>query len=478
LHPIALRILGAALDLEKGEIADRLGISRGTLRRLEAGRGQLSRSRLEEIAAALGTAEEGVEAALAAAEILGPADSDDDLLPLSPVERRAVERAVGAAAAGLRKWLVGRFRAAKIRTERAAAEELFQHFRATPPDQRPILVDLDPEFQTWAFCERLCQESAKTAAADPRKALAWANLALRVGGRVAGTKGWRLRLQGYAWAFVGNARRAGNDFRSAEAAFSRVRKLFEPNAEHDPGILDASRPLDLEASLRRDQRRFAEALSLLDRALVVAAEAGVPLGRLYLNKASTLEQMGNVEAALGTLRAALPWVEADGDPRQRLAIGLNLTVYLLHLGRVTEAAELLPEVRSRAIDLGGELDLLRVLWLAGRLRVAEGDPDAALPALDQARRGFAERGLACDAALVGLEEAALDLDGGRFTEVRARIRDLLPAFEAQGITREGLAAIHLFVQAVEREAATGRMARELAATLPRHLLTRPLPIGS
>jgi len=60
--------------------------------------------------------------------------------------------------------------------------------------------------------------------------------------------------------------------------------------------------LDLEASLRRAERRFDEALRLHDRALAVAPPASVAY--VLLNKAGTFQQAGRVERAVRTLREA------------------------------------------------------------------------------------------------------------------------------------------------------------------------------
>jgi hypothetical protein len=69
---------------------------------------------------------------------------------------------------------------------------------------------------------------------------------------VPGPESWRLRLQGWASAFVGNARRAQGNLVGAEAAFARSQKLWQAGAPGDPGLLDESRLVELEASLPQD----------------------------------------------------------------------------------------------------------------------------------------------------------------------------------------------------------------------------------
>ena len=53
---------------------------------------------------------------------------------------------------------------------------------------------------------------------------------------------------------------------AADEAFARSKQLLESAVGADPDLLDASLLPDLEASLRREQHRFAEALQLIDQA--------------------------------------------------------------------------------------------------------------------------------------------------------------------------------------------------------------------
>jgi hypothetical protein len=59
-----------------------------------------------------------------------------------------------------------------------------------------------------------------------------------------------------------------------------------------------------------------------------------------------------------------------------------------------------------------------------------------------------------------LEEAGLLLDEGRTAEVKALVRELPAVFKAEEVHREALAALRLFHEAAEREAATADLARQ------------------
>ncbi|HEX6904258.1 MAG TPA: helix-turn-helix domain-containing protein [Thermoanaerobaculia bacterium] len=110
--------------------------------------------------------------------------------------------------------------------ERAEAEELWSTLQPFSPQDRRLLVKEGREFKSWALVERICQECEEVAPNDPIQAQEIAELALMVAALVPGNDRWRSRLQGYAWAFMGDARRTAGDVAGAEEAFQRARHLW------------------------------------------------------------------------------------------------------------------------------------------------------------------------------------------------------------------------------------------------------------
>lgn len=121
--------------------------------------------------------------------------------------------------------------------DRAAAAALWVSMGECTPAERRMLVEELDEYQGWALCEQVAAESVHKAPDHPGEALELAGLALLIAERVAGEPGWVLRVQGYAWAHVGNARRACSDPAGAEEAFRRARQLWEAGSAGDPGLL-------------------------------------------------------------------------------------------------------------------------------------------------------------------------------------------------------------------------------------------------
>jgi transcriptional regulator with XRE-family HTH domain len=468
---LLVRFLRALHGGSQKALARAAGVDRGSICTYELGRTTPSRPILKRLAGAAGLTLAFVEAEILPAIRLALAVAGRPAGGKPPADEEAEEvfaQALYRAARGTVGAFLAELEAADAagtpagREERVVAE-LWARLASGTAAQRRRLIKRSREFHRWDLSERLCEESARAAAHDAAEALELARLGLRVAELAPGSAGWRSRLRGYVWAFVGNALRVGSDLPGAEAAFVRAWKLWSEGAGSDPGRLAEWRLLDLEASLRRGRRQWREALALLDRARSVAPPAAV--GRIVLKRAFTLEQAGDAQAALATLREAAPLVEGADDPRLPWAVRFNLIALLCHLGRHAEAEDALGEVRKLAEKLGNRLDLIRVRWLEGRVAAGLGRKKEGRAAFMQARQEFTALANGYDTALVSLELAVLELEEGRTEAVRGLAGEMLWIFSAQGVHREALAALRLFCEAAEAESATPTLARRVVAYL-------------
>jgi transcriptional regulator with XRE-family HTH domain len=475
---VVLTFLRTARGWSQKELAGAVGTVGALVSAYETGRKSLSPEKLETLAAAMGLSAGAVDAALLCLESVRPrpAASEAAGSPVEPTpeERGRIEAAAAkvarVAAQVTRSRLTAKMVQAKVRRARREADELWARLKPCAPRDRRALVERAPEYRSWALCERLCAESLKAAPADAVRALDLANLALLVAALTPGSAGWRSRLQGFAWAHVGNARRVASDLPAAAAAFAAARRLWQAATATDGCPLDEARMLDLEASLRRDQRRFPEALKLHDRALAAGRYEGA--GSLLLNKANTLEQDGNHELAIDALLRAAPLVDPGRQPRLFFALRFNLLVNLCHAGQHRGAERMVPEVRDLAVRLGNEPDLVRVLWLEARVAAGLGRRTEAIETMEQVRRDFAARSNSYDTALVTLELAVLLCEQGEDARVSALAHDIAPIFQAQGMARETLATLEIFCEAASRQALTAELARQLAESLRRAGIAR------
>ena len=467
LYQPILWFLAAWRNLTHKEVAANSGRTPGQISQLLTRRETpLEESVFQELLPAVNA--RPAHAAITAAwfESLLSVDAEDRL---TPGERDAVEL-----------WLLG-----DTRKRREAAVELVLRSREAPPlDEYPRPEHVEParwraglqlvilrgltdeerlaavksirKFQTWALAEAVADESTRCASKDLDKAEAWARLAVEIAERVKGPEGWQKRVRGYAAAAGPNVLRVRGKLEEADAGLEAANRLWLAGSDPD-GILDPGRLLDFEGSLRRDQRRFDDALDRFARARQVSHHPG----RVLINRGFTLEVMGEYEPAIETLREAETLLSPRDEPRLWNTLDFNLAVNYSHLGRFREATELVERARPRAVQLRDELDLIRFDWLDGRIAAGFGQARKARQLLESALDGFRARKLWYDVALAFLELAALLLREGKKAEVRALTPILVDVFKSKKVYVEALKALRCFLDAAKSGTADEELARRV-----------------
>ena len=453
-------------EMSKKELAAQLKVTPETVASYELKR-TLGREEAERITRAMGFRPAMLDRAVAFVQA-GRSDLAALRGPLTPAEMIArrieaiVEEAAQAKADSKRAEVLRLLEETEILDALRRAPLDWARLRRYPAPERRAIVEEGEEMRNWALVPLLCDESEKAAPDSAARAQEIAELALWIAERVPGEESWRRECRGYALAFLGNALRVGGSLPKADAAFTQSRQLWGESGGR--GLLDGVRLLDLEASLRREQRRFFDAHTLLDRALE-ARPMGEAAGRFLMKKAKVYEENGEYDLAVEKLRQAESLVEAGRDPRLLWGLRFNVLVNLVHAKRYTDAQALLPGIRDLAIELGNGLDLVRLRWLEARLLAGLEYPDEAIAMLAEVQSGFAARGIAYDAALAALERGVLLAEGHRTAEAKNLVRESLPIFQTQRVGRETLVTLQLFIQAAETETLTVDLARRALAEL-------------
>jgi len=367
---------------------------------------------------------------------------------------------------------------AVLARSRAEAPSLLADLLSAAPEDRLARLHAEPRFVSWGLCELLVRESRQAAPDNAAEALHLADLAVHAADRIPENDPfedkWIYQLRSRAWAAHANARRVQGDLSGAEGNFGMSDSWWEAGAA---GIGDVFgyEPilLDLKASLRMVQRRFPEALKLLDQAedlfLHGQPEQRDPhlAGRSLIITAAVFIEMAEPDSAVLALKKANGLIDPARDPRLLLCIRHNLVDNLSKMGRHAEAADLLPDLRALAIEKGSTLDHLRLDWVEGRIAAGLGEHDRARDLLTAVRQAFLADNNAFDAALATLDLVIPYLEEGNTAEVRALADDMVTVFRHHDIAREALAALLLFQEAARRETATAALARETATALTR-----------
>ncbi|HEY2739993.1 MAG TPA: tetratricopeptide repeat protein [Thermoanaerobaculia bacterium] len=467
---LALSYARLAEDVTQKELSERSGIEDISI--LEKHRAPDAETMGTLFAALDRRLPEQVDTALFCADLMRPpAPAAVSPVEPTPDEARTLQGAAALEAVAVFDatfdMLIQDLREEKARVCRREAEALFKDLMKRPAAERWRLVEEQEVWRSWALAERTAFASAKLAAHDADAALDLARLAVRMAELTPGGEAWRSRVGGICWGFFANAERVKGDFPASDQSFLQSDRLWKAGAVADPGlILDGTRLLDLKASLRRYQGRYEESLSLLAEALS-ACRSPQAAGRILLQEAVTLEQMGDWQHAIEKLQQAEAQIDAHGDPRLLCVVNFSLGVNFCNAGRYVEAEEQLPKVRRLAIELGNGLDLLRCRWLQGTILAGQGNLAEAVADLEAVAGELVALVIAFDAAQACLDLAELYLRQGRTAEVKRLAGQIVAVFKAQGVHREALAAVILFQEAAEQERATVELARKLSEYLRR-----------
>jgi len=320
-------------------------------------------------------------------------------------------------------------------------------------------------FRGAALTELLLAESQKRLHENPEDALHLAELAATVI-QHSPTVPNAFDLLALADAYMANAVRATGALRESEQYFRHARHVINQEGVTDPDTL--ARIDDLEGSLRRDQRRFAEAEELFARAAMLYRLGGskIDASRVLLKLGTTYFFAGQIERAVTTTREALRKISRIDEPRLFMCGRYNLARYLVDAGEYHEVADILAVEADLFRKFPEPWTQLRVTWLRGKLAAGRAEYARAEQAFLEARDGFIAEGIGYDAAMVSVEDLApLYLRQGRAAEVKRLAEEMFPIFQASDVHPEALSALMYFQEAAAHEALTLALVRELAIYL-------------
>jgi tetratricopeptide (TPR) repeat protein len=350
------------------------------------------------------------------------------------------------------------------------APELWQRLEGLTFEEQVKRVDEEEDLHAWGFCQLLLRKSREAGFDDPAAAVDLANLAVKVSSYLneAYDPNWVWDLRARTFAYLGNARRVLGELRSSEDAFRKAERCLARSSTGNEEI--RAEVLDLKSSLRRAQRRFGEALTLVDQVLAFRRkqEDSRGLGKVLLKKAQILSEAGRPDEAISLLHQSCNEIDPSQEPGLFAYARYNLLCGLTLDGRYAEAGELLPEVRDRFSALEQPLNLVRLHWTEGKIAFGLSRVTDAESSFQEVRREFAARGMSYDVALVSLDLALLFHQEGRAAELKRLTGELLTIFEAQDIHREALGAFYLFQKASLEERLTADIITRLAGVLRRY----------
>ena len=269
----------------------------------------------------------------------------------------------------------------------------------------------------------------------------------------------RYDLLAEATAALANALRVGGDHFAARSLWSKVWS-YQAQGRHEPRLVADLRYV--ESALHRGQRRFPEAVALLEQAIATYNDLGAlhETVRASLVLSTVHLQAGDVQRAFDTLKATTPALTQTQDERLRLDWTHNFLHCVAELVSPWVALSLFDRALPLYQSQGAPLFNLRAYWFLGKLTVRIGAPERAAELFADIRQRFLDRGMSYDAALIALDEAHALLQAHRNLECADLARAMVGVFEALQIDREATAALLLFAEAAKELRATAELVLE------------------
>ncbi|HEV7507992.1 MAG TPA: hypothetical protein VGS07_24120 [Thermoanaerobaculia bacterium] len=361
--------------------------------------------------------------------------------------------------------------AAEAARERARAEQLWRQLQATEDRKawRDLVVN-DPEYQSWAFCETLCNESAELAEDDSRQALELVELALKLAPKVSGDEPLVCGIQEYAWMHLGNVCRARGDLKGAQEAFGRGKEFLVGGMMGIlPSLILRDRLEALESALLRDQGKLAEALRKIDEATRSAVyRHGASQPALLWEKARLHRRLDQSEAALEALSRA-DREDRTSAPRLLLRIEIERSEALCDLGRYKEVKQLPGSLQKAARSF--PVEGARLLCLEGRVAAGLGRLEEAEAILQRCLADHPKHAVA-NAALLSLEIAALYASQGQAAKLKSLAERTLQLTESLSQYPGAAATLKLCCRLVAQEKLTFERARQFVRDFARGIAGR------
>lgn len=297
----------------------------------------------------------------------------------------------------------------------------------------------------WPLAEALLQMSFEERYRNPDRMVSLAAAACRVACATEEEDypaGLVCNLRARASAELANAYRVQEDYREAEKALLAAYQNFEEGTQ-DRGLL--ARLCVVEASLRRAQRRTSEALALLSQAEDLYRQLGERhlAGRTLVNQGVTWLTAKDPRKAVQCFEQGIALLDRARDPKLLTTACQSLLAGLVQCREYRRAGELLLESGLRQAFANEPLNLLRLRWLEGQIQAGLGRLAHAERAFMEVRAGFREHDLEYDAALAGLDLAAVWVRQGKLRKVQRLASEMVETFQWMEVSVEASKAMTL-----------------------------------
>ncbi|HEX6159923.1 MAG TPA: hypothetical protein VF111_07140 [Thermoanaerobaculia bacterium] len=351
--------------------------------------------------------------------------------------------------------------ARKLQEEREmTAEAVSALLRETPRSEWGKLAERE-DLRNSGALEHLASEAAAHFGNAPEAALAVAQLATEIAGRLPGDAYPQIvvaQLRAHTWKDRARALCALSRYDEALESLSRADRELEPfgSVAHDQAMLALYRSIVLQ-----HVRRFDEAEYQLAYASAIFRDHGdnAFYAKCALSYGNLLIRRGNHRKAREIL---LPLLGSANAEREATAL-TALAWCDVELGDASLALDRFAEAQRRWTALGRPIDAVRMQYGIGAALVRLAQLDTAVAQLTQARSALLRFGVIEEAGLAGLELLEALLLQDRAAEAKRLATRIVREFVAANLNRRAVAALAYLNEAIASTRATPEIVRSVSS---------------
>jgi AraC-like DNA-binding protein/tetratricopeptide (TPR) repeat protein len=323
---------------------------------------------------------------------------------------------------------------------RLLAVSVWETLEGRSPEEQEELVRTSLRLDSPALFELLSEKSREHGRRDRQRGVELAELALASVEACAEELGDRaVDLRALGWARLANALLFAGEIKKAERAMLRAESEWTSSrGENDYGV--EAEILALKGVLRQHQRRFEEALDLINESIALCRVLRRErlLTQLLLQRVTLMIYSETAEGALPDLYEAQRLLADRDEPYLCLSVVQDLALVSALTGDHENARQFLRRAREECVVLDLRSNRHQLEWIEGLICMGEGNLDAACDLFRKARSGFVVAGDFDSAASAALQTALVCILQERTAEALNLASEAIPILEAQHSSPEAV----------------------------------------
>jgi len=347
----------------------------------------------------------------------------------------------------------------QIAAEREAARPVVEVLLASRPED---LWDseIPIEWRTVGFVQELTERAAGILEQNTHRALSLCQFALATAGSINVDRYPSIvltHLKSRAWKEIGFI----HGYQGAREASLVAQTAARRDADQEASLSHDSMSAELSSGfVLLFLRRFDEATAVAHRCETFFREYSDVRRLIHCGilRGMIAQFSSDFASARMFHEETIALLQNTDDPHTLAIANHNLGIVCTYLGLSHEARIALQRARSIFTDLRMPAEVERVDWVLAAVSLANGDFATSLTQFSRLRVAFRERGMAEDAAQVGLFLAEALAALGRHTEARNVTAEVIEEFRSANLNHR---SIPLLVELFERLRTTARPREEI-----------------